>query len=173
MARSVQQRRVSLVNQQVVPYLSRISEATRLTDVDREEARELAQSIRSLLVADVERGWAQEMLNDVIARVQGIPPRMAAHDPDDAGSRLTPGQRTLLRAIAIEAVERVNASAVVLTISECSEGIDVRWDLATPAGGARAARVLKPVLHLVRGLTSRSRVDTRPDGLALEFHYGH
>ncbi|MFL0711848.1 MAG: hypothetical protein ACJLS2_03545 [Microcella pacifica] len=65
-ARSVQQQRVSLVNRKVVPFFTRIGAAETLAPEDREEARELAQSIRALLVADVQRGWAQSLLDELL-----------------------------------------------------------------------------------------------------------
>lgn len=172
-ARSVQQRRVSLVNQQVVPYLSRISSAETLTARDREEARELAQSIRALLVADVERGWAQSLLVEVASHVSGTPVRATADDPDDVGRRLTTAQRTLMRAIAMEAVERVHVSVIDLRIRALPTGTSVQWVFAAPAGGHGATRLLRPVLHLVRGLTHRSRVDAQAEAVTLEFEYGH
>ena len=172
-ARSVQQQRVSLVNRKVVPYLSRIGAAERLTPEDREEARELAQSIRALLVADVQRGWAQGLLDELCSRTVGEPVRGIADDPDDVGRRLTTAQRTLLRAIGMEAVQRVAATAIRLRIRATATGSHVRWSLTTPTGGAQAVRVLTPTLHLVRGLTLRSRVDAQADSVTLEFEYGH
>jgi hypothetical protein len=172
-ARSVQQRRVSLVNREVVPYLARISTATALTHDDREEARGLAQSIRALLVADVERVWAQNLLNEVVARVPGTRTHVVADDPDNVGSGLTAARRTLVRAIAMESVERVGASHIELRIRATPTSVAVHWNLTVPAGGASAVRLLAPVLHIVRGLTRRSRVEPRADGLTIEFHYGH
>jgi hypothetical protein len=172
-ARSVQQQRVSLVNRKVVPYLTRIGAAERLTPEDREEARELAQSIRALLVADVQRGWAQSLLDEICSRAPGAAVRGVADDPDDVGRRLTTAQRTLLRAIAMEAVERVGAPVIGLRLRATSTGASVRWSLTTPTGGARAVRVLTPTLHLLRGLTHRSRVDTQAEAVTLEFEYGH
>ncbi|MER3388427.1 MAG: hypothetical protein RJQ01_00190 [Microcella sp.] len=171
-ARSVQQQRVSLVNRKVVPYFTRISAAETLTAEDREEARELAVSIRALLVADIERGWAQALLDELCSRAPGAPIPGVADDPDDVGRSLTTAQRTLLRAIGMEAVERVGVSSVELRIRETATSVSVRWWLATPGGGARAARQLTATLHLVRGLTHRSRVDTQADAVTLEFEYG-
>lgn len=172
-ARSVQQQRVSLLNRKVVPYFTRIGSAQRLTAEDREEARALAQSIRALLVADVQRGWAQSLLDELGARAPGGAVQGLADDPDDVGRRLTTVQRTLLRAIATEAVERVAVSTIVLRIRATPTGASIRWSLTTPTGGARALRVLTPTLHLVRGLTLHSRVDAQADSVTLEFDYGH
>jgi len=171
-ARSVQQQRVSLVNRRVVPYLTRIGAAEQLTAEDREEARELAQSIRALLVADVQRGWAQSLLDELCARAPGDRVQGIADDPDDVGRRLTTAQRTLLRAIAMEAVERLDASAIGLRIRATATGTSIRWSLATPTGGACAVRVLTSTLHLVRGLTLHSRVEAQADAVTLEFEYG-
>ncbi len=172
-ARSVQQRRVSLVNRQIVPYLSRISDAAELTLEDRQEAQELSQSIRTLLVADIERGWVHTLLEEVTASVPGAEPVVTADDPDDVGRALTTAQRTLLRAIAMVAVERLHATEIMLSLATGPSGVRVRWELGLPEGDTPPAQQLRAVLHLVRGLTSHSRVEPRAGGLALEFHYGH
>ncbi|MER3394953.1 MAG: hypothetical protein RIA38_08310, partial [Microcella pacifica] len=144
-----------------------------LAPEDREEARELAQSIRALLVADVQRGWAQSLLDELCSRAPEATVSGIADDPDDVGRGLTTAQRTLLRAIGMQAVERVEASAIGLRIRATATGASVRWSLTTPTGGSRAVRVLNPTLHLVRGLTLRSRVEAQADSVTLEFEYGH
>lgn len=172
-ARSVQQQRVSLMNRKVVPYLTRMAAAQRLTPEDRAEARELAQSIRAFLVADVQRGWAQNLLDELCSRAPDESVHGTADDPDDVGRRLSTAQRTLLRAIGIEAVERVRAPSIDLRIRATETAVQVRWTLAGLAAGGRSARMLTPTLHLVRGLTHRSRVDAQADSVTLEFEYAH
>ena len=172
-ARSVQQRRVSLVNRQVVPYLSRMSEASELTLEDRAEAQALAESIRALLVADIERGWVHTLLDEVVGSVLGSQTSASADDPDDVGRTLTTAQRTLLRAIAMVAVEQSRATELRVALRRTPSSVRVRWELGLPEGGSPPVHQLRSVLHLVRGLTSRSRVEPRAGGLTLEFDYGH
>lgn len=72
----------------------------------------------------------------------------------------------------MEAVERAQASAIALRLRAAPHGVRVQWDIATPLGGRRAIRLLEPVLYLVRGLTSYSRIGICGDRLVLEFSHG-
>lgn len=172
-ARSVQQQRISVLNREVVPYLQGVVAAETVTDDDRNEARRLARSIRALLVADVEKTWAQLMLDELVARHPRLNIAVMVDDPDDLGRRASLERRTVVRALAAVSVERLAASELALRLSAPDGRLTVRWEVATPRRPADARRELRPMLELVRGLTVRSVVHELPGRLAIEFEYGY
>jgi hypothetical protein len=172
-ARSVQQQRVSLLNREVVPYLQRILEAETVSDADRDEARRLADSIRSLLVADVERPWAELMLDELVAKHPRLNIRAHADDPDDLGGHAVSERRTLLRALAAISLERLAASELDLHLSAPEGALRVVWSVTTPQPLTDARRALRSMLELIRGVTVRSHVHERAGRLVVEFEYGY
>jgi len=172
-ARSVQQRRISVLNREVVPYLSRIVDSDKVNDDDREEARRLARSIRTLLVAEVERTWAQLMLDDLVGHYPRLAITARTDDPGDLGRHATLERRTLLRALAAISVDRLAATDLELRLSAPDGRLVVRWSVATPRPQADARRALRPMLELIRGVTLRSSLHERPGRLVVEFEYGY
>ncbi|WP_439565771.1 hypothetical protein [Microcella sp.] len=172
-ARSVQQQRVSLLNQEVVPYLQRVVAAESIADADRDEARRLARSIRALLVADVEKTWAQLMLDDLVARHPRLNITAVADDPDDLGRRAVLERRTLLRALAALSLERLSATQLELRLSAPEGRLRVRWEVATPRPLRDARHELRSMLELIRGLTLSSSVHELAGRLVIEFEYGY
>ncbi len=171
-ARSVQQQRITTLNREVVPYLSAVVDADELTDGDRDEARRLARAIRALLVADVERGWAATLLEDLVGRHPRLNIVARADDPHDVGSAATLEQRTLLRAIGELSIRRLAATEIDLRLRSHEGRLQVQWLIATPKPTADALRELRGVLELVRGVTERSSAARRDGRIALEFEYG-
>ncbi len=171
-ARSVQQQRITTLNLEVVPYLSRAVDADELTDDDRDEARRLARSIRALLVAEIERGWAETMLDELVGRYPHLNIVARADDPGNAGGRAALEQRTLLRAIAELSIRRLAATELDLRLQSEEGRLQVRWLISTPRPTADARRELRGVIELIRGVTDRSRVFEQSGRIALEFEYG-
>ncbi len=171
-ARSVQQRRVTTLNLEAVPYLSRMVDADEVTDDDRAEARRLARTIRALLVADVERGWAQTLLDELVGRHPHLKIEARADDPDDVGGAAALEQRTLLRAIGELSIRRLAATELDLCLRSREGHLLVQWLITTPRPAESALRELRGITELVRGVTERSSVRERNGRIALEFEYG-
>ena len=77
--RSVQQDRVTILNRDVVPFFTAVLGQDELTDADRARALEISNSIRSSMVADVDRTW----LDVVVGQASSGSPR----DRRGGGSR--------------------------------------------------------------------------------------
>ncbi|MBA4248182.1 MAG: hypothetical protein C0444_07810 [Microbacterium sp.] len=172
-ARSVQQERVSLLNREVVPYLQRVVAADTLSEHDRDEARRLASSIRSLLVADVERSWAQLMLDELVATHPSVNIQARADDPENLGSRAVLERRTLMRALAVISLERLAATELDLYLSAPDGRLRVVWSVATPRTMVDARRALRSMIELIRGVTLRSSVHERAGRLVIECECGY
>ena len=172
-ARSVQQQRVSLLNREVVPYLHRVVASPTVSDDDRDEARRLSDSIRTLLVADVERSWAQLMLDDLVAKHPQLNIRARADDPENRGGQAVLERRTLVRALAAISVERLAATELDLELSAPDGRLRVVWSITTPRSMTDARSALRSMIELIRGVTVRSHVYERAGRLVIEFEYGY
>ncbi|WP_166875852.1 hypothetical protein [Salinibacterium sp. ZJ450] len=96
-ARSVQQEHVTVLSREVVPYLSTLVARGQLTEADRIEALRIAQTLRSVMVAEVGRSWLASTLAQ-----SGLPD--ALDDPDGNAERMDTDQRTALRALVVAAL---------------------------------------------------------------------
>lgn len=172
-ARSVQQRRITVLNHEAVPYLQRIIDTPTVSEEDRDEARRLARSIRAVLVAEVQKSWAQQMLDDVVARRPRLNIVATADDPDDLGRGSSLERRTLLRALAVVGVERLAATEVHLRLRAPEGCLAVECTLAVPHSLRDARRELRSMIELIRGLTRRFSLREREGRVVLEFEYGY
>lgn len=173
LARSVQQDRVSLLNREVVPYLQRMAAAGTVTEDDRDEARRLSAGIRTLLVSDVEKSWAQLMLDELVARHPHLNIRARADDPDNLGGHAVLERRTVLRALAAISLERLAATEIDVHLSAPEGRLRVVWSVATPRPMTDARRALRSMTELIRGVTQRSQVHESAGRLVIEFDYGY
>ena len=101
--RSVQHDRVSILNQRVVPFLTDVLERNTVTAEDRERASVIAESIRSLMVADVDRSWLDSVI-DQAGRDHGnaaLPGSEVVQDDHHIAGSMTPKQRSIVRALLV------------------------------------------------------------------------
>lgn len=61
-ARLVQQDRVTILNWDVMPFFTGLVESNRVTQEDRETARAISRSIRSVMVAEADRSWLDALV---------------------------------------------------------------------------------------------------------------
>jgi hypothetical protein len=142
-ARSVQQDRVSILNQEVVPFFSGVLRRGAIRAADREQARRISDAIRAVMVAEVDRTW----LDAVVEHATGVgldEPTLghpAVDDPAGLAMRMNTDQRTVVRAIV-----------VALCANPACDPKDLRIELTRK--GSRCATVLQAGLittnHLVR-----------------------
>lgn len=103
-ARSVQQDRVTILNREVLPFFLEIIEKQAVSNGDRERARDIASSIRKVMVAEVDRSWLEQAVDQLTA-----PDRVAAEtraeplvrDDDHVANQMSYDQRTALRAFFV------------------------------------------------------------------------
>lgn len=100
-ARSVQVGRVSILNRSVVPFLTDLLQRGEITDGDRAQAGAIADSIRSLMVADVDRSWLDGVIEEVgQSSGHGSPPTSEViQDDQRIASAMTANQRSVTRAL--------------------------------------------------------------------------
>ena len=101
--RSVQDDRVSILNHTVVPFLTGMLERDAVTEADRSRARSIADTIRSAMVADVDRSWLDSIMDQLaLERSDGaVPGSEVVQDPHRAASDMTTEQRIVIRAVIL------------------------------------------------------------------------
>jgi hypothetical protein len=98
-ARSVQQDRVTILNRDVVPFFAGILRDDAVTASDAERAREIADDIRSVMVADADRGWLQLVIDQAVGalKLEWLAGE-AVVDPSRVAQRMSLDQRSAVRA---------------------------------------------------------------------------
>ncbi len=102
-ARSVQQDRVTILNRDVVPFLTHVLQSGDIGDEDRARALAISESIRSVMVAEVDRSWLDSVIeSEGMARLgKRAPGAETVHDPDRLAAAMTTDQRTAMRALIV------------------------------------------------------------------------
>lgn len=166
-ARSVQQDRVTILNQEVVPFFSDVLHKGAIDDDDRERAREIANAIRAVMVAEVDRSWLDAILEQLGCAPTRDPARLATH--------MTTDQRTAVRAtvVAITGLATYEAGSlrVALTRRATLEDVVVTATLNTPDNVLRGE--IAPFLAVLRIVFKHFKVEFSGRRLTLRFSYEH
>ena len=164
-ARSVQQDRVTILNQEVVPFFAEVLQHDSITADDRERARRISDAIRVVMVAEADRTW----LDTIIEQVAGH----ATDDPLRLAIAMSTDQRTAIRAaiIGIAGHPAFSAKGFCLEI----RGADGTCTVALSARLETAENVLRgqiaPFLAVIRIVFSDVKVEFAEATLALRFSY--
>jgi hypothetical protein len=102
-ARSVQQDRVTILNREVLPFFLEIIEKPAISNADRERARDIAASIRKVMVAEVDRSWLEQAVDQLTsAEASGeVDVGALVRDDDHVAGHMSYDQRTALRAFLV------------------------------------------------------------------------
>lgn len=98
-ARSVQHDRVMILGRDVLPFFNSVLDRGSLTPADRLRAREIADSIRSLMVAEADRTWLEVVAGDDGMDAERL--QRTVVDPAGRASAMITDQRTVLRALIV------------------------------------------------------------------------
>jgi hypothetical protein len=172
LTRSVQQDRVTILNRDVVPFFAAVLERGGLLDTDRTRASEISESIRRLMVAEVDRTWLDLVVEQ--AAVAGRRPGPdAVHDPERLAAAMSTDQRTAVRAaiVAMFAHPSFDPRKFTVRISRTSAGCGatIRAHFADGEGSLRAD--LAPYLAVLRVVFSHLHADFAPPTLTVRFSY--
>ncbi|MCU1441347.1 MAG: hypothetical protein JWP85_2344 [Rhodoglobus sp.] len=172
LARSVQQDRVTILNRDVVPFFAAVLERGGLLGSDRTRASEISESIRRLMVAEVDRSWLDLVVEQAAGATRG-PATEAVHDPERLAVAMSTDQRTAVRAaiVAIFGHPAFEPRGFDVRISRTSAGYatTIRADFAAGEGGIRAD--LAPYLAVLRVVFSHLHADFGPPTLTVRFSY--
>lgn len=168
-ARSVQQDRVTVLGRDVLPFFSEILDRGTVTDVDRERAREIADSIRSIMVAEANRSWLEVLVSGTFGAQRGV----TIDDPSGCASMMAAEQRTAVRAILQTLTEEESFHSDSLKIELHRVGDLCRGLVTAGVSGAEfpfRSRFL-PYVALLRVVFADVQVDFKQSLLTLEFSY--
>ena len=170
-ARSVQQDRVTVLGRDVLPFFSDILDRGTVTDVDRAQAREIADSIRSIMVAEANRGWLESLVSG--GGALGASCAVAIDDPSGCSSSMVAEQRTAVRAILVALTEEDSYHENSLKIELRRGGGLCRGVVSAGIRGSEfpiRTRFL-PYVALMRVVFSDVQVEFTQSTLTVEFSY--
>ena len=175
--RSVHDDRVSILEESVVPFLTETIERNDLTEEDRAKARSIAFTIRSAMVADVDRSWL-DFLMDHLAEDRAdptVPGSEVVQDPHRAASGMTTEQRVVIRAAILALFDHPGFDSDGFAILITSEGsvasVTVTAKLDDDDSVSRSD--LAPYLAVLRMSFRDLQVTFQRPTLTLKFSYEH
>ncbi|MHB1170892.1 MAG: hypothetical protein ACYCZY_00020 [Lacisediminihabitans sp.] len=173
-ARSVQQDRVTILNRDVLPFFTEVLTQAEITDADRDRARAIAESIRSVMVAEVDRSWLESVIQQAGGSAHGdTGSSSAVHDTERLVPLMMTDQRTALRALIVALFEEPSFDPASLSIALRSRGDECRGVLIARLGAADHAMraVLAPFFAVMRVVFSDLQVEFLQPTLTLRFSY--
>jgi hypothetical protein len=99
--RSVQQDRVTILNKDVLPFFTDVLSRGEVTHEDRARAATISESIRSLMVAEADRSWLEQVVEHTVYGQQRDRISNFVHDPYRLAPMITTRQRTAVRALLV------------------------------------------------------------------------
>lgn len=148
--------RLALLSREILPLLSSVAEAGRLTSHESDRARMLASSLRSRLVDETDRSWLAELGVDL-------------SDPERQTDAWPPAQRAALRAVLERLAESWPGVDVIMNVT--SQDGEVHIDVTgTFSRGTRPSRNnLAPYVATMRMVFDRVVVRSSQDTVRLHF----
>jgi len=168
--RAVQQGRVLILNQEVVPLFTELVERGSVAPGDGERARSVAAAIRHLMVAETQRSWLDDALSE-----PGSPGNAGRPTSVDDRTRLLERmdfeQRSALRAFVVALRERagVAPSDIAVHVSSAAGQHEVLLTCSTT--GKDPDKVLAPYVAVLRAVFRRVNVVYSPQHVTLRFNY--
>ncbi|MBH0117361.1 hypothetical protein I6E52_10960 [Salinibacterium sp. NG253] len=169
-ARSVQQDRVTILNRDIAPLFAELAQRGIISPEDRARAATYSESIRELMVTEVNRSW----LESVVANSFGaLDDGNRVYDPHRLAGAMTAHQRTALRAavLAVATGGEIDRRSVRLAIEKTDSGavITVTGLITSSESSWRSS--LAPYLAVLRVVFTGLRISYRSPSLTVRFTY--
>ncbi|HAM25704.1 MAG TPA: hypothetical protein DCP11_03125 [Microbacteriaceae bacterium] len=173
--RSVQQDRVTILNRDVLPFFTELLAAGQISNRDRERAREIADSIRRVMVEEVDRSW----LENVIELAGGSGPgrsgaaKVVVDDEHRVAALMATDQRTALRALLVALIETSNFDRSDLRISLSRSGPSYHGRLVAnlTLSDFLIRSNFAPYFAVIRSVFTDMSIDFDAPTLTLRFSY--
>ena len=136
MARSVQRDNVTLLNHEVVPFFTSLLDGKIVDEQTRQRAREIADEVRALMVADVDRTW----LDGVVEQAS-----RDAHAPSTAVSTVVRDELRLAEQMSAD--ERTAMRAFIMALLADPSFADDGAEIGIVRDGDRCEVVVRATLH--------------------------
>lgn len=169
--RSVQRDRVTILGRDVLPFFSSILERDVITPDDRARAREIAESIRGIMVEEANRSWLEVVIggNDPNA----APRPSAVVDRGGRAAAMGTDQRTALRALIVALLEEpsyVSGSLRIELVGTASQSRGV-LTAALDTSDFFLRSALSPYFTVMRVAFRGLQVGFQRPALTLKFSY--
>lgn len=169
--KSVRHDRVTILDRDVFPFFNSIVTRERITEEDRVRAREIANAIRTLMVAEADRTWLE-----VVAGDDGVTSDLMHRSVADVAGRATgmvTDQRSVLRAliVALKDEPTMVLGSLKITItgnSTLSKGL---LGVTLNGGGGDPREMFAPYFAVMRIVFGDVRTDYRDNKLTVRFSY--
>jgi hypothetical protein len=171
----VQQDHVTILGQAVIPYFESVLESGEVTPESRGRAREIADSIRSVMVAEVDRSWLEGIVGQAAmgAGVAGGRSTTAVVDAAGRVNDLDIDRRTALRAliVALFAHPDFSPSSLQIRVIPDGERTFVTLYAVVDCSDGQLRTRLDPYFAVMRILFPDSVVAFTRPALRLRFSY--
>ena len=176
-ARSVQQDRVTILNRDVLPFFTEVLARDTITDADRERARTIADSIRRVMVEEVDRSWLEALMELTGVERTNRPgaARVVVDDPHRAASAMTVAQRTAIRALFVAFADYPGFTRDHLRIALSDQGDRNRGVIIAqlPVTDSVMRSTFAPFFAVMRAVFTNLEVEFVQSELTLRFSYDH
>ena len=176
-ARSVQQDRVTILNRDVLPFFTEVLARDTITDADRERARTIADSIRRVMVEEVDRSWLEALMELTGVERTNRPgaAQVVVDDPHRAASAMTVAQRTAIRALFVAFADYPGFTRDHLRITLSDQGERNRGVIMAqvPVTDSVMRSTFAPFFAVMRAVFTNLEVEFVQSELTLRFSYDH
>lgn len=173
--RSVQEDRITILNRDVVPFLSRLLAEGEIGPEEKRAAARIADSIRALMVAEVDRTWLEvEVERAGRSRFgEAWADKLPVVDADRVASAMSTDQRTITRAlmVALFEYEGFDPSAFRLTLSRQDAVCTVVLTAKLDSDESLQRSELAMYVAVMRVVFLRQHLVSEPPMLTLKFSY--
>lgn len=169
--RSVQQSRVSILNQEVVPLFAGLLERREVTPQQVERASEVAAAVRAVMLVETQRTWLDELVAPARTGTETTVWRSPVRDAGRLADAMSFDQRAAMRALlsALAAQSIARDLWIDLSRDRASNTVILRGTTDLPEPGTHAA--LSPYLAVLRAVFDDVIVDVAGPELTLRFSY--
>ncbi|HEX4057680.1 MAG TPA: hypothetical protein VHX87_05120 [Galbitalea sp.] len=175
--RSVHDDRVSILNHTVVPFLTELLAQDAITPQDRERARSIAATIRTAMVADVDRTWLDSIMDHLADERDDVslPGSEVVLDHDRLAAQMTTEQRIVMRAVVVALFDHPgfdpDGFAILIARDGGAASVALTAKLDDDESVMRSG--LAPYLAVLRIAFGDLQVGFQPPTLTLKFSYDH
>lgn len=170
-ARSVQQQSVTVLNQEIVPFLAELLDGGVVTEPVRDRARSAATTLRSAMVAGADRTWLDAAVEQ--ATLPGAGATACVRDPERLAHLMSLEQRTAVRAllVALYGNASFTPEGASLEITSIGDRCCVVLIAALTSGEYAVRSDLAPFFAVVRAVFGDLEVEHEQPNLTLRFSY--
>lgn len=172
-ARSVRADRITILSRDVLPFFGDVLQRDAMTDEDRRRAREIADSIRRVMVEEVDRSWLETLVE--LARTHDSfgagSVRDVVSDPEHVASSMSTDQRTVIRAAFVALLDSpgFDRSHLRIEFSIVDERAEVQMRIRIADPSTRAN--LAPYAAVIRAVFTNLEVVFVHPVVTLGFSY--